>query len=245
MKSIIIANWKCNPVEEKEAINLFESVKKGVKNIKNTHIVICPPFVYMPRFKGVDMGSQDVFFEEKGAYTGEISSLMLKDLGCKYAIIGHSERRKYFNETDDLVNKKIKSALKSGLIPIFCVGETEKERKNKETEKVVKRQIKKGLEGILSSMLNNLIIAYEPVWAIGTGNSCDTAEARKMNLFIKKILSDNCNPQLSEKTYILYGGSVNSSNAMGYIKEAEMNGLLVGGASLDSNEFIKIAKSAA
>lgn len=237
MKPIIIANWKMNPENLEEAENIFELIKKEIKDIKKAEVIICPPFVYLSPVASdigeLSLGAQNIFFEEKGAYTGEISPKMVKDLGCKYAIIGHSERRKYFNETDEIVNKKIKAALEADLIPIFCVGETEEERKSDKTEEVVKRQIERGLEGI--QVLRGLIIAYEPIWAIGTGNPCSVEEAKKMGLFIR-----NFSP---EGIPVLYGGSVNSSNSAGYVKEAKMNGLLVGGASLIPDEFIEIVKS--
>ncbi len=232
MKPIIVANWKMNPISLKEAEDIFDSVKNGFKNIE---IVFCPPFVYIPALikkanKGIKIGGQNVFYEEKGAYTGEVSSPMLKDLGCEYVIIGHSERRKYFNETDEAVNKKIKAALSSGLKPIFCVGETDNQRNSGDAEAVVERQIREGFKEVNES----LIIAYEPVWAIGTGMACRPDDAKKMLKFIKSVI-----PSAS----ILYGGSVNSQNSGEYIKEAGYDGLLVGGASLKPDEFLKIIKS--
>lgn len=224
MKKYIVANWKCNPATLKEAENIFGLIKKEVKI---PEVIICPPFTYLSSLKGLALGAQNVFFESKGAYTGEISPLMLKDLGCKYVLIGHSERRKYFNETDEIINKKIKAAIGAGLSPIFCIGETEKERKEGKAEEVIERQIKKGLEGVKAP----IIIAYEPVWAIGTGNSCGKEEAEKMSLFIKKMAD----------VPVLYGGSVNASNSKEY---AKMDGLLVGGASLIPDEFITIVKNA-
>jgi triosephosphate isomerase len=241
----IIANWKMNPQTTKEAESLFSSAEKELKNIKNAEAVICPPSVFLSsgkKEKNVKLGAQDCFYEEKGAYTGEVSVGMVKDFGCEYVIVGHSERRKYFNETDETVNKKIKAVLSSGLIPVFCIGETEEQRKNNETEEVIKRQIEKGLSEIsrIEFQSLNLVVAYEPVWAIGTGNPCSAEEARKMCLFIKKILSSKISGQIP----ILYGGSVNSGNSASYIKEAGMDGLLVGGASLDAEEFVKIVKNA-
>ena len=224
MKSFIVANWKMNPQTLAEAKRLFNLVKKGVKNFKNAEVVICPPFVYLPILKA--NGAQDCFLEEKGAFTGEISPSMLKNLGCKYIIIGHSERRRNLNETDEMINKKIKAALKNDLRPILCI------------EKI--SQIKNGIKGVLKKELRNLIFAYEPVWAIGTGKACGIPEAKKVNLSIRKILMDSNFPTSS---YILYGGSINSQNARDFIKKAKFQGLLVGGASLDSKEFIKIVKN--
>lgn len=248
MKSLIVANWKCNPTTQKEARKLFVLVKKGVKNIKKAEVVICPPFVYLFSVAvgegGLGFGSQNCLWEQKGAYTGEISPLMLKSAGCQYVIIGHSERRTYFGETDEIVNKKLKAALEVKLTPILCIGETKKEREEGGAENVLKKQIILAFGGIpVSKITKNFTVAYEPVWAIGTGNPCDTDEAQKMRLLIRKIISEIYNRKISESIRILYGGSVNSKNAANYIKEAGFQGLLVGGASLVAEEFIKITKS--
>lgn len=241
MKPLIVANWKCNPTSQVEAEELFNSVSKGVKNIENAEAVICPPFIYLPLLKGLTIGAQDCYYEEKGAFTAEISVAMLKDLGCKYIIVGHSERRKLFNETNENVNKKLKAVLEAGLIPIMCIGETEQEREQEKTEKILGEELIEGLEGI--SSISNLVIAYEPIWAIGTGNPCDVEEAKQMNLLIRKIVSKLYNSAVSKNIRILYGGSVKANNAEGYLKQAEFNGLLVGGASLKAEEFIEIVKS--
>ena len=241
MKPIIVANWKMNPLTLVEAKKLFLGVKKGIS--KKAEVVVCPPFIFLSALSGLKLGGQNCFWEEKGAFTGEVSAKMLKNLGCQYVILGHSERRRYFQETDETINKKLKAAIEAKLIPIFCVGETKEEREQDKTEEVLKKQIIGGLEGISNSKFSNGIIAYEPVWAIGTGNPCDTNEAQTMNLVIRKILGGIYNSSFSRKIPILYGGSVNSKNAEGYIKEAGFEGLLVGGASLDAKEFIKITKS--
>ena len=244
MKPLIIANWKCNPTTLKEAKRLFNLVEKGVKNVKNVEVVICPPFVYISSlsasasakgYGGLAFGSQDCFYEEKGAFTGEISALMLKNLGCQYIIIGHSERRA-LGETDEMINKKIKAALKVKLKPILCIGENLRERKQGKTFKVLKKQLQSAFKNAKSQILNTkyLVIAYEPLWAIGTGNHCGIFEAKKVNLFIQKIVKN---------IPIIYGGSVNSQNSSDYIKKAGFEGLLVGGASLNSKEFVKIAKA--
>jgi len=232
MNSLIVANWKMNPITVKEAEELFNSVKHGVKDIENAETVICPPFIYLPLLKGLTLGAQDCYWEEKGAYTGEVSVAMLKEIGCKYVIIGHSERRKYFNEIDEIVNRKVKTTLETGLIPIVCIGETEEEREMDKTEEVLEKEIKQGLEGI---DVSKIIIAYEPIWAIGTGNPCDVEEAQRMKEIIQKMVSKDIR--------ILYGGSAKANNAEGYLKQAGFNGLLVGGASLDSEEFIKIVNT--
>ena len=248
MRLLIVANWKMNPKSLADAKRLFNSVKNGTKKIKNVEIIICPPFVYLSNFgsrsSGLKLGAQNCFWEEKGAYTGEISLGMLEDLRCQYVIIGHSERRGYFKETDEMVNKKLKTVIGTKLNPILCVGETQEERDKEETEAVLRRQLKFGLKEISSSKFqtSGLSIAYEPVWAIGTGNPCDIEEAQKMGLLIRKIISELYNRAIFKKLRILYGGSANSKNAAGYIKEAHFQGLLVGGASLNAKEFIQIIK---
>ncbi len=205
MKPLIVANWKMNPSSLKEAKLLFNRVKKADG-------IICPPFVYLSSLKAT--GAQDVFWENRGAFTGEVSALMLKNLGVKYVIVGHSERRKHFKETDEMIAKKIKAVLKVSLKPILCIDKLS--------------QIPKKIKG-------KLIVAYEPLFAIGTGKACSPLRAKKMRLSIKKIVGG--------KVPILYGGSVNSQNAKSYIKQAGFQGLLVGGASLKPQEFIDIVKN--
>lgn len=246
MRPLIVANWKMNPQTLAEAKQLFDSVLLGVKNISKAEVVICPPFTDLTvgRLTALKLGGQNCFWEKEGAYTGEVSPVMLKDLGCQYVIIGHSERRRYFKETDEIVNKKLKAALDTKLTPILCIGETEEEREEGEVQEVLKKQIGFDLKGVSSSKLqaSGLCIAYEPIWAIGTGNPCDTEEAQKMGLLIRKIISGLYSRAISKNLRILYGGSVNSKNAAGYIKEAGFQGLLVGGASLKAREFIEIIK---
>ena len=246
MKNLIVANWKMNPVSQKEAKNIFEEIKREIKGTKS-EVIICPPFVYLSPLKGPGLGAQDCFYEEKGAFTGETSAPMLKDLGVEYAIIGHSERRKYFGETDEIVNKKIKKALEVGLKVIFCIGETQEQHGPKgypgEKNKVLENQIKQGLAGIfnLQSLILNLAVAYEPVWAIGTGNNCSIEETKQSIEFIRETLVLS---GVEGQVRVLYGGSVKSENSGAYIKDAGANGLLVGGASLNPEEFVKIVKSA-
>jgi len=247
-KILVIANWKCNHVTLKEAKKLFNSIVRGIKKIKGVEVVICPPFVYLqslnpkPYTLNPKIGAQNCFWEEKGPFTGEISPKMLKNLGCEYVIVGHSERERYFGETDEMTNKKIKAAISAGLKPILCIGETEKELGSKKYElgkvkKYLKKQLENNLKGIPNSLFqipDSLIVAYEPVWAVGTGKPCGISEAREANLFIKGIIKN---------VPILYGGSVNSENAAGYIKEAKFDGLLIGGASLNPKEFVEIVKN--
>jgi triosephosphate isomerase (TIM) len=229
MKPLIVANWKMNPQSPKEARAIFDAIKKGAKK---QEILVCPPFVYLPLLKGLPLGAQNCSWEEKGAYTGEISPVMLKEMGVGHVIIGHSERRKYFGENDEQINRKINKALALGLKVIFCIGETESERNAGKKNEVLEKQIKTGLAGI--NDLENIAVAYEPVWAIGTGNNCSVRETKESIDFIRKFVPGS---------RILYGGSVNGENSGPYIKEAGANGLLVGGASLKAEEFIKIIKS--
>lgn len=248
MKPLVVANWKLNPQTLAEAKRLFNSIKKGIKNIKNVDVVICPPFPFIlnleSKILNLKLGAQDCFWEQKGAYTGEVSPKMLKDLGCQYVILGHSERRIYLGETDEMINKKIKLALKAKLNPILCIGETEEERNQGRIQEVLKNQLISALLGISKSIIQNskFSIAYEPIWAIGTGKACEVNEAQTMGLFIRKIVAQLYGSLVSKKVQILYGGSIKSKNALSYIKEATMQGLLVGGASLDRQEFIQIVK---
>ena len=247
VKPLIVANWKMNPQSLAEAKKLFDSVKRGIKNIKKAEVVICPPYVQFSIFnfqfsKNLKLGAQDVFWEKSGAYTGEVSPAMLKDLGCQYVIVGHSERRRYFSEKDEIVNKKLRAVLEVNLNPILCIGESKEEREQGKTETILKREIILGFKKIPISKFTKVIVAYEPIWAIGTGKPCDPEEAQKMGLLIRKIISKIYNRTLAQKTPILYGGSVNSKNGASYIKEAGFQGLLVGGASLEAKEFIDLVR---
>jgi triosephosphate isomerase len=247
MKPLIVANWKCNPTTLAKAKNLFDSIKKGVQGIKNVKVVLCPPFVFLPvlksRMRNLKVGAQDCFWEEKGAYTGEVSPKMLKNLGLKYVIIGHSERRKYLREKNEMINKKIKASLSFKLKPIFCIGETKKEKNRGQSLKVINSQISRGLRGITEKEARRVIIAYEPAWAIGTGKPCDTNIVLTQSLIIRGVIKKMFGPDTSRRIPILYGGSVDSQNAPGFISAAKMSGLLVGGASLEAKEFTKIVKA--
>jgi len=232
MKPLIVANWKMNPQSLKEAERLFAAVK----NIKAAKVVICPPFVYLKELSSFQrslapLGAQDVFWGDSGAYTGEISPIMLKNMGVKYVIIGHSERRKYQKETNEIIAEKLKAALKIGLKPILCIDKISQipslAQRGEVRDEAKPQRPPKGIK--------NLIIAYEPLFAIGTGKACNPQRAKKMRLAIEKAAGSN--------NLILYGGSVNSQNANSYIKEAGFQGLLVGGASLKPKEFIDIIKN--
>lgn len=253
MKPLIVANWKMNPQAPDEAKRIFNYIKISVKD---SEVIICPPFVYLPVLNslisarkkngggGIKLGAQNCFWEEIGAFTGEISPSMIKGIGCRYVILGHSERRRYFNETDEMINKKLTAALEAGIRPILCVGETLEQKERGEGPAVLRTQIENGLRGISKKDMPKISIAYEPMWAIGTGKSCGIEDAIVMSLVIRKIAAQKYSRSVSDKIMVLYGGSVNSKNAASYIKEAKMNGLLVGGASLDPKEFLKIIKEA-
>jgi len=193
MKPLIVANWKCNPESLQEAKKLFDSIKKGIKSIRGVEVVISPPFIYLSELRTqnskLKLGAQNCFWEDSGAFTGEISAKMSKRIGCKYVVIGHSERRRYFKETNLTVNKKMKSAFQNKLIPILCIGETEQEKNEGKFSQVIRTQIEKGLKGIPRTKVNEMSIAYEPIWAIGTGNACKPVQAQVMNLLIRKIIT--------------------------------------------------------
>lgn len=245
-KPIIAGNWKMNTtlVEAKE---LASKIKIGVDKIKGVEKVICPPFISLSAvaeiLKGstISPGAQNLFYEEKGAYTGEISPAMLVGY-CKYVIIGHSERRAYFHEDDILINKKVKAALKVGLWPILCVGENLEERNSGVAEEVVVGQLRQDIQDIKDVDRNTLVLAYEPVWAIGTGKSATGAQAEEMSAILRNTIARIMGSEIAENICILYGGSVNSSNISDFISQADIDGALVGGASLKAEEFTGIIK---
>ena len=247
-KSVIAGNWKMNK-SIKEAIELVNSLKRELIDIQEVEIIVCPVYTVLSDISdllidsNIFLGAQNVYWESQGAFTGEISPAMLKDAGCKYVIIGHSERRKYFNESDQTVNKRIKAAQGSGLIPIFCVGETLEEREADKTIDVVKRQLIGGLEGLEKDALLNLIIAYEPVWAIGTGKTATSSQAQEVHSFIRSWLAEFCSEEVAESLRILYGGSVKPANIGELMQQVDIDGALVGGASLDSSSFVEIVKN--
>ncbi|MEW5907768.1 MAG: triose-phosphate isomerase [Patescibacteria group bacterium] len=252
MKKLIVANWKMNPASLKEAKGIFNEIKKVASKLKNVETVICPPFVYLSaisyQLSAIKLGAQDVFWENPatggGAYTGEISLKMLKNFGARYVIIGHSERRENLQETDEMVNKKVKSALKGGFRVIFCIGE--KKRDDESYLYFIRDEILNDLKDINRKLLKNLIIAYEPIWAIGkTGKAADSPEnVFQMGIFIRKTIMHVAGEKLSRNIPILYGGSVDSKNCAGFFKEGNMQGLLIGGKSLIPKEFNKILKIA-
>lgn len=241
MKKIIIANWKCNPISKKQVKELVSGLTSSA--VKEAEIILCPPFCYLSLInnKFIKLGAQDCFYESAGPYTGQVSVEMLKDLGVKYVLVGHSEKRA-LKETNEVINKKIRIVLKTGLIPILCVGESLKQRTNGEAFKVIEEQIRKGVDKVIKKDINKIIIAYEPIWSIGTGRPCLPDNAETMSLFIRKIIGDIIGKKNTDKIKIVYGGSINSKNAGDYLASPWLSGLLVGGASLNKKEFLQILK---
>ena len=241
MKYFIAANWKMNKTiaETREFLRKFSP---AVQKVTDVDIIIAPPFTSLSaaanEIKDIDiqLSAQDMFWEEKGAYTGEISPVMLLDAGCKHVIIGHSERRQYFSEEDVIVNRKIKAAKKAGLVVIFCVGESLEEREAGNTFDVIKREVEMGLAEIGPE---NLVVAYEPIWAIGTGKTASNEQAQEVHAYIRKLLG-NLYGSKAEEIRILYGGSVTPDNVDSMMACKDVNGALVGGASLNPESFAKI-----
>jgi len=244
-RKIIIGNWKMNPSSLKQAEDLFRSIQKSVSSKIKSNVIICPPALYLERLKKISkkvaLGAQNVFFEEKGAYTGEISAEMLFNIGIKYVILGHSERRT-LGETNSDINKKIKMALSFNIIPILCIGESERNESH-DYLNFIKKQIEECLSGIIKNSISKIIIAYEPIWAIGKDakRQANPEEFREMRIFIRKILSDKFGAKNVEKVKIIYGGSVNKENVVEFLKE-NADGFLIGRHSLDTKKFVEIIK---
>lgn len=245
---IIAGNWKMNK-NISETAELVSGIKNG-KIPANVEVIICPPFTSLETasalLKGsaVKLGAQNMYFEENGAFTGEISADMLKSAGCEYVILGHSERRVIFKESDEVINKKIKKALSSGLKPIFCVGELLEEREKDITKSVIETQVKGGLAGVSEADLEKIIIAYEPVWAIGTGKTATPAQAEEVHAFIRELVEKLYSKAAAEKIIIQYGGSVKPDNAKELLGQADIDGALVGGACLKADSFLGIVNPA-
>lgn len=243
-RPVIAGNWKMNK-NISEAVKLVEDLKPLVKGAA-AEVVVCPTFVCLNEaVKALDgsnigVGAQNMYYKDSGAYTGEISPLFLKDMKVEYVILGHSERRQYFKEDDSEINKKVAAALEHGLKPILCVGETLEQRETGVTFDVIITQLKGCLAGMEGRNLDDLIIAYEPVWAIGTGKTATSKDANEVIGFIRKQLREILGNEVADKTRILYGGSVKSSNTKELMDMPEIDGALVGGASLDAVEFSKI-----
>lgn len=245
-RPVIAGNWKMNKTVS-EAVKLVEELKPLIEGA-SAEVVVCPTFVCLndlvktSKNSNIGVGAQNMYYKDSGAYTGEISPVFLKDIGVEYVILGHSERRQYFKEDDSEINKKVVAALDHKLKPILCVGETLKQREAGAAFDVVSAQVKGCLKDLESRNLDDLIIAYEPVWAIGTGKTATSRDANEVIGFIRKQLIELCGNDMAEKTRILYGGSVKSSNIKELMNMSEIDGALVGGASLDAKEFSGIVK---
>lgn len=243
-KKVIAGNWKMNMLPN-EAISFIEELALLVKDTEN-EVVLCVPYTDLfyalltAQNTNIKIGAQNMHFEENGAYTGEISGKMLKSINVEYVIIGHSERRQYFNETDETVNKKIKAAFQYGLKPIVCVGETLEQRETGETETIITNQTKLALDGLTEEQVANTIIAYEPIWAIGTGKTATKEDANNSIKAIRNKIVEIYGQTVADRVIIQYGGSVKSTNAKELFEMSDIDGGLVGGASLKADEFSKI-----
>jgi triosephosphate isomerase len=248
-RMIVGGNWKMYKTPS-EAVTAAKALKVRLINVERVDVVVCAPFTDLVPvseiIKGskIQLGGQNMHWEDQGAFTGEISAKMLKDSGCEYVIIGHSERRHIFGEKDEDINKKIRKALECGLRPIFCVGEKLEQRKNGLTQKVIEEQVKSGLAEVSLSDASELVVAYEPVWAIGTGENATPAQAEEVQGFIRKLLMEIYSKELAEEIRIQYGGSVKPANAEELLSQENVDGALVGGASLDVDSFTAIIKIA-
>ena len=245
---VIAGNWKMNLVVG-DALSLVEELKELLAEVTDVEIVVCPPYTALypvgQALAGstIALGGQDCYPVENGAYTGEISPSMLKDAGCAWTIVGHSERRRYFDETDDFLNRKLKFALASDLKVMFCVGETLEEREAGEMDDVLRRQVREGLEGLREADFGRLLIAYEPVWAIGTGLTATPDQADEAHGFVRALVREQFGDTVSEGLRIQYGGSVKPENAVELMEKSNVDGALVGGASLKAESFASIVKA--
>lgn len=246
-KAMIAGNWKLFKTQT-EAKELIDGLKPLIQDVEDVEVVVAPVFTALSAVCGaisgsnIKMAAQDCYWEEEGAFTGEVSTGLLKDTGCSHVIIGHSERRQYFGETDQTVNKKTKAALDKGLVVLLCVGESLAERESGETFKIIERQIKDGLADLPATALVNLVIAYEPVWAIGTGRTATDEQAQEVHLFIRRLISSLYSQAEADAMRILYGGSVKPENVKGLMSQPDIDGALVGGASLKADSFAGIVR---
>jgi len=251
-KPFVAGNWKMN-TDSSSSVELAERIASGAMEAAasgSVTVALCPPFVYLQSVatalgaSNVGIGAQDVYYEANGAFTGEISTSMLKNIGCTYCLCGHSERRHVIGETDELVNKKLIAAIAGGLLPILCVGELLAEREASQTNAVVTQQLEKGLDNLSNEKVSAITIAYEPVWAIGTGLTATPQQAQEVHDFIRKLLARMYDEKLAEGIRILYGGSVKPDNAAELMSQTDIDGVLVGGASLKADDFLAIIQAA-
>ena len=245
----IAGNWKMN-LDRLAAVKLAEGVAQAAAATQGVELAICPPFVYLEAVgkaiagSKVGLGAQDMYHEASGAFTGEVSAAMLCDVGCRYVILGHSERRHILGETDAAINKKVHAALQAGLIPIVCVGELLAEREAGQTMAVIRRQFDGSLAGVSPEQLVKTVIAYEPVWAIGTGKVATREQAEEVHLDLRKLMEERYNREIAQQVRIQYGGSVKPDNAAELLSQPDIDGALVGGASLKVDQFMGIVAGA-
>ena len=244
---IIAGNWKMNKIAA-EAIAFARDLKVKTLNIRKTEIIVCPPFTALAIVQDIlkdsraEVGAQNVHFASSGAYTGEISAEMIESTGCRHVIIGHSERRQYFAETNQLVNQKLIHVLTTSLNPIVCIGETLEQRQNGQTENVIKTQLHESLDGLTIDQLKRVVLAYEPVWAIGTGVTATPEQAEDVHRFIRELISNRFGQKTAESIQILYGGSVKPDNIRDLLSRTDIDGGLIGGASLNVASFVEMIK---
>ncbi len=247
-RPIIAGNWKMNKTIE-EAVSVAVGLKRKFYTFSEADIVICPPFTALSKVNdkiidsSIMLGAQDVYWEEEGAFTSAISPNMLKDVGCRYIVVGHSEKRRLFGETDEDVNRKLKIVLKYGMIPIMCIGENIDERDNGMTFEVLEKQLTRGLKNLVKDEVVRIIIAYEPVWAIGTGRTATPQQAQEAHKFIRESIENSYDKEVATKIRIQYGGSVKPENIAKLMVQDDIDGALVGGASLDVNSFTEIVEN--
>lgn len=247
-KQVIAGNWKMNK-NHREAEDFIQTAKNEVPSSDKVESIVCAPFPFLQKLveetegTSLKIGAQNMHFEESGAFTGEVSPVMLKELGVSYVVLGHSERREIFKETDEEVNKKVHAAFNHGLTPIVCVGESLDQREANETMNVVEAQVKKALEGLTNEQCAQAIIAYEPIWAIGTGRTATSEQANEVCTHIRKVVSDFVNADAAEAVRIQYGGSVKPANVDELLSQSDIDGALVGGASLEADSFLKLVEA--
>ncbi len=244
-KPLIAGNWKMHKTVA-EAVDAIRNLAERIPGESKVEIMVAPPFTALApaaealKHTAIALGAQNIFWEDEGPYTGEISGPMLTSAGCSHVIIGHSERRQYFGETDETVNKRLRAAFRHGLIPVFCVGETEGEREAEKTFSVLDKQVANGLKDFVADDLKQLVLAYEPVWAIGTGKTATSEQAQEVHAFLRSLIEKKLGRGLAESLRILYGGSVKPGNAAELMGMPDLDGALVGGASLDAKTFSEI-----
>lgn len=247
-KPLIAGNWKLNKTVP-EALELAGELKQGLADLSRADLLVCPvsvalyPVAELLRGSPIAVGGQDLFWEESGAFTGAVSGTMLKSAGCSHVIVGHSERREVFGDSDEDVNRKLRAALEAGLTPILCVGETLDKREQKVTKEFLRKQLGADIRGFERDLVSRILVAYEPIWAIGTGVTATPAQAGETQRFIRDLFREHYDGEIADNLRILYGGSVKPDNARSLIAEEHVDGFLIGGASLQADSFIRIARS--